>query len=302
MLNAPESICFDKKGNLYISDAFNYRVRKINTSGIIVTFAGTGVLGSSGDYGLATNAQLDFPSGLVADDTGNIYIADYGGLANRVRKVDTFGIITTIAGNGTYTYSGDGIPATNAQISPGWLAIDSFANLYIADRTNERVYKIDIAGIIHNIVGDGIAGFGGDGGPATTAELYTPTGVSLDACGNLYIPEAGASSITDSGRNIRKVTYNPTCNPFHAGSLGITEISSSIIYIYPNPASSTITITSPNKLSQITISNLIGQTKYSQAYEAEKVEIDIANLPLGIYMVAIIDEEGNKTVKKIVKE
>jgi hypothetical protein len=289
----PEGLCFDKYGNLYIADAFNYRVRKVDPSGIITTFAGTGAMSFSGDGFPATAAGVYFPISVIADDTGNIYIAEE--IGNHVRKVNISGIISTFAGNGTGTYSGDGIPATNAQINPCALNIDSFSNLYIADKYNYRIYKIDGAGIIHSIAGTGTGGFGGMGGPATAAPLDFPSGVALDACNNLYIP------LADSNR-ILKVTFDSTCDPYHAGPLEITEISSTVISIYPNPASSTITITSPNKLSQITISNLIGQTKYSQVYEAEKVEINIANLPSGIYMVAIIDEEGNKTVKKIVKE
>ena len=288
VLNDQQDICFDRKGNLYICDPNNYRVRKINTLGIVTTFAGNGTLGSSGDGMPATDARLDLPEGIVADDTGNIYIADWGGLANCIRKVDTFGIITTLAGNGNAAYIGDGIPAIDAQFAATRIALDSFNNLYIADFYGQRIYKVDTSGMFYNIAGDGIAGFDGDGGPATAAELYTPTGVALDACGNLYIPETGTLSI-DSGNNIRRVVYNSTCDPYH-GTLKANSITSkSEISLYPNPAYSQLTITSATNIHEVTITNLIGQQVSSQVYDMERAEVNVAGLPPGVYVVRVTD-------------
>ena len=208
LIDNPYDICLDKFGNLYITDAFtNFRIRKVDTAGIITTFAGTGVQGYPVDGVPATAQDLDFPNGLLADDTGNIYIADEGSASCRVRKVNTSGIITTVAGNGGSVYSGDGIPALNAQIVPCELTFDRSHNMYIADRANQRVYKIDTVGILYNIAGNGTVGWNGNGGIDSLAELDYPNGVNTDSCGNLYIPETGVLSSTDSGHNIRKVIF-----------------------------------------------------------------------------------------------
>ena len=186
-----EDVCLDKFGNVYFTDRDNYRIRKINTSGIITTVAGSGTFSSTGtgDGGPATLATFNFLTGVTVDDVGNLYIADFNDA--KVRKVSTMGIITTVAGNGLATYSGDGIPATNAQFNPFRLAFDNNKNLVIADKINRRVYRIDkTSDILDNIAGNGGTGSGGDGGPATAASLDFPSGVAYDDCGNLYIAES----------------------------------------------------------------------------------------------------------------
>ena len=156
-LKIPAGLTFDKKGNLYIADRNNHRIRKVDTRGIITTVAGNGTAGFSGDGGKATQAQLNLPSGVAVDDKGNIYISDRSN--NRVRVVDNKGTITTFAGNGGDGYKGDLGPATQAQLSkPFGLALDKKGNLYIADRENNRVRKVNPQGIITTVAGDG--GFG----------------------------------------------------------------------------------------------------------------------------------------------
>jgi hypothetical protein len=210
----PHDVAFDRKGNIYIADMFNHRVRKINHLGVISTIAGTGIASYSGDGGPATSAELSYPTGLALDDTGNVYIADPSSFVCRIRKVDTNGIITTIAGNGSGTYVGDGIPATSAAIAPVTVALDKQNNIYMSDRFNHRVYKVDKStGILYCIAGNGTGSDAGDGGAATAAGLYTPTGVSIDDCGNVYIATIGDISIPISGRRIRKVTFNPPTTP-----------------------------------------------------------------------------------------
>lgn len=188
-LGGPEGLAFDKKGNLYIADYGGKRIRKVSTAGIITTVAGTGTGPYNGDNIPATDANIGLPGGVTIDNEGNIYICD--GVNCRVRKVDTFGIITTFAGTGTGGYSGDGGPASAAQLNnPYRLFIDSAGNKYITDCGNSCIRKIDVGGIITTVAGNGTMGFSGDNGPATAAQLKFPRSVAIDRSGNLYIADA----------------------------------------------------------------------------------------------------------------
>ena len=185
----PSGVAVDGSGNLYIGDEGNHRVRKVEAStGTINTIAGTGEWGYSGDGGPAVEAQLRYPSAVTVDGIDSFYVADSGN--NRIRKVDAFsGTISTIAGTGEWGYSGDGGPAIEAQLGyPEGLTVDGAGNLYIAD--GRRVRKVDAAtGTISTIAGTGEWGYGGDGGPATQAQLRYPSGVTVDGAGNLYIAD-----------------------------------------------------------------------------------------------------------------
>lgn len=200
----PSSIAFDASGNMYISDFYNNRVRKVSTSGIITTVAGNGFIsyyplhtgGYSGDGGPATSAELNHPTSVAVDGSGNLYIADQGN--GRIRKVSTAGIITTFAGTGTGGALGDGGSATSANISPTAICFDGANNMYIADQSNSRIRKINTSGIISTVAGNGVTGFSGDGFAATAAQLYYPQGVAVDASGNIYIDDV-------SNNRIRKV-------------------------------------------------------------------------------------------------
>jgi sugar lactone lactonase YvrE len=196
-LNRPTHVVFDQTVNLYITDANNQRVRKVDAlTGIITTLAGTGVAGYSGDGGPATSAELNFPDGVGLDGDGNLYIGD--ALNNRIRKVTAAtGVITTVAGNGVAGYSGDGGQATNAELNfPSRPALDAAGNLYIADYQNNRIRRVDTStGIIATVVGNGVGGFSGDGGLATIAELNGPISVTVDALGNLYIGDINNARI-----------------------------------------------------------------------------------------------------------
>ena len=195
----PNGIAFDAAGNMYISDQGNQRICRVNSCGIIYTIAGTRAYGYNGDGIAATNAELYNPSSVAVDADGNVYIADSWN--NRIRMVNTAGIISTIAGTGIGGYNGDGILATNAQIHfPSGLVIDGKGDLYFADYDNNRIRKVS-GGIITNIAGNGTRGYTGDSGPATSAELYLPTGVAVDGSGNVYIADFENSVI-------RKVNYS----------------------------------------------------------------------------------------------
>jgi uncharacterized protein (TIGR03437 family) len=208
-LNYPESAVADAAGNLYISDGDGNVVRKVDTNGIISTVVGTGNAGHGGDGGAASKATLNNPSGLALDGNGNLFIADSNN--NRIRKV-TNGIITTIAGNGTAGFSGDGGQATSAALdSPSGPILDSAGNLYFADASNNRVRVILTNGTIETVAGSGPAAYGGDGGPAVDAELHLPLEVATSPSGSLYIadgfnqrvrlltPGSGTPSISSGG-------------------------------------------------------------------------------------------------------
>ena len=191
-IDAPLGIAFDASNTAYFADRDNHRVRRVSSGGTITTFAGRSHFG--GDGGPATAAQLDFPFGVAVDSADNVYIADWGN--HRIRKVNGGGIVTTIAGNGSFGNSGDGGPATSAQLSgPIDVAVDGAGNVYIADFTNDRVRKVTPAGTITAFAGTGTAGFSGDGGPATSAQLNSPTGLEVDDAGNVYVADIGNNRV-----------------------------------------------------------------------------------------------------------
>ena len=184
----PIGMAQDGHGNTYITDEGEQRVRKVTSAGVISTFAGTGLAGFTGDGGLATSARISSPVGVTVDAAGNIIFADAGN--NRVRKINTAGIISTIAGNGTQGYSGDHGPAIDASMNVPWgVVYDTAGNLYISDRGNNVIRKVDTSGIITTFAGNGTAGFCGDGGQATQACLNFPRGLAFDARSTLYIAD-----------------------------------------------------------------------------------------------------------------
>ena len=202
LLSGPEGVTVDGAGNVYFADKGNHRIRKVDSAGTITTVAGTVRLGFSGDGGPAVQAQLAIPTGVAVDGAGNVYFADLDN--HRIRKVDSAGTITTIAGSGETGimgggFSGDDGPAAEALLRrPEGVAVDGAGNLFIADRNNHRIRKVDSAGTITTMAGTGESGFSGDGGPAVQALLRRPTGVAVDGAGNVYF-------IDSLNHRIRKV-------------------------------------------------------------------------------------------------
>ena len=216
-LNRPFGVTLDGAGNLYIADRDNHRIRKVDAAGVISTVAGDGTEGFGGDGGAAVAAQLRSPTGVAPDGAGNLYIADRDN--HRIRKVDAAGVISTVAGDGTEdgsgrgVYGGDGGAAVAAQLNyPNDVALDAAGNLYIADERNNRIRKVDAAGVISTVAGDGTCCYGGDGGPAWAARLSVPTGVALDGAGNLYIANERSHRIrkVDAGGGISTVAGDGT--------------------------------------------------------------------------------------------
>ncbi len=195
----PIGVAIGSDGSIYIADSLNNRIRRVGTDGNITTVAGTGIFGFSGDGGPATQAQFYNPKGVAIGSDGSIYISDSGN--NRVRRVGTDGIITTVAGTGIYGgFSGDGGPATQAKLlQPEGVAIGSDGIIYFVDGNgNNRVRRVGTDGIITTVAGTGIfAGFSGDGGPATQAYLSGPRGVAIGSDGSIYI--------VDDGNRVRRV-------------------------------------------------------------------------------------------------
>jgi DNA-binding beta-propeller fold protein YncE len=197
-LHLPADVVVDGEGNIYIADFGNSRVRKVDSSGTITTVAGTGEMGFSGDGGPATEARLGGVFALALDGAGNLYLADFGN--KRVRKVDSSGIITTVAGTGRGRRLTDGEPGTRAGLgSVTGLALDAEGNLLMADQYSDRVLKLRTDGTIITLAGSGKHSPGGDGGPAVDAYLSYPAGVAADTHGNVYIAD-------QDGNRIRKVT------------------------------------------------------------------------------------------------
>jgi sugar lactone lactonase YvrE len=309
-LLACDGVAVDSHGNIYIADSGNHRIRKINPAGIISTYAGNGVMGYSGDGGLATLAKLYGPGMLAIDAMDNLYFCDgFNGWA--VRKIDPSGIITRVAGKDSAGFSGDGGMATQARIAGiAGITFDVAGNIYLADFNNQRIRRIDHSGIINTIAGTGVAGYGGDGGPALLAELYNPTGIKEDASGNLYISDANNNRIRkidplgtittivgtgtggfagDGGPAINAELWYPYDVAFDKqGNLIIADNANNRIRkvtnvanvvaedhanyfsTEPNPASESIKVVSPLSFSQIAIRNFLGNEVIVQNLDANK--------------------------------
>lgn len=265
-ISYPTSIVGDTQGNLYFVDYGNSRIRKILPTGAITTIAGSGTPGFSGDGGSALSAKLLAPSGVCIDNAGNVYIADEGN--NRVRMVSSSGIISTFAGNGTAGFSGDGGPATSASLKgPQSVWADATGNIYVADMNNHRIRKINTLGIITTVAGNGTAGYSGEWGTPTNAELNTPAGVFVNSAGNIFMADK-------ANNRVRKISP----------STGVKSVAENNVAVYPNPNKGVFTI--EGKSGQgYTIYNLAGKAVCIGAAKEGKTIVDINTQPNGIYLL-----------------
>ncbi|MFI1184501.1 NHL repeat-containing protein [Streptomyces sp. NPDC020799] len=247
-LNQPYGVVMGPAGNLCIGDILNARVRELDTDTppMIFTVAGTGVAGYNGDGGQATSAQLNQPHGVWVDGEGNLYIADF--VDHRVRKVDPSGVISTVAGTGVAGYNGDGGAATMAQLNaPSNVVVDAAGNLYITEYQNHAVRRVDPSGVISTVAGTGVAGYNGDGGQATQAQLYFPVGIAMDEEGNLYIGERG-------NNRVRRVQLAPPAtlmveqvgpNPVETVAGGTAQLAFTVSAGTTVPAGQSVTLVFP---------------------------------------------------------
>jgi len=294
-LGSPAGVVMDTAGNLYIADNGSRRVRRVNDTGVITTVAGNGSQVSSGDGGPATSAGISYPYGAAMDAAGNLYVADV--FFAQIRKIDPAGIITTVAGNGTYGYSGDGGPATSASLNHAfWIAVDGAGNLYIADRDNHRIRKVNSSGIISTIAGNGTAGYYGDGGPAIEASINTPFGIAVDSEGNVYFTDRGNQRVfkinaagtltTIAGNGI--AGYSGDGGPALSASLnnpgGIAVDASGTVYVIDNSNLRVRSIDASGTISTVAGNGTSGF--YGDGGPATSASL---NSPAGVF----VDNDGN---------
>jgi len=290
-INYPYGIATDRSGNVYFAAPYSNRVRMIAAAtGIITTVVGNGASAWRGDGGPADSAGIN-PSNLAIDALENMYITDQSN--GRIRMVTkSTDVITTIAGAAGGGYSGDGGPAILARFSYSTgIAVDSAGNVYLADSNNERIRKVTKStGIISTFAGNGIAGYSGDGGFADSAKISFPTGLAIDAVGNVYI--------ADNGNNVvRKVTV---------ASTGIENLLKNTLQLnmYPNPANANFTVEAISKSAGgekliLQINDMRGRLILTQSI-SDKVLINVSDLAEGIYSVRIRSKEGLTTRKLII--
>ncbi len=271
-------------GNVYIGDYCNHRIRKITVStSIITTFAGTGSYGYSGDNGQATAANIAYPAGVNFDSAGNVYFGDQSGF-NVIRKVTvSTGVISTVAGTGSTSggYSGDNIQATATTLNnPIDVVLDSYNNLYISDRNNYRIRKVDVStGVITTVVGTGTSSSTGDGGAATSATIKGACASRFDSSGNYYITECGALFV-DDGNRIRKVVTVTTDIPTSAPSIQPTSAA-------PSRSPTYYPSLSPHSIS--VISTIAGTGTASYSGDGGQATSAAISMPTGI----VTDSSGN---------
>lgn len=281
MFKVPYGIVADTSGNIIFTDLYNHCIRKVNPSGIITTIAGTPtVSGYSGDGGPAAQAKLNTPSFIAIGTNGDLYWPEWPNRIVRKLNMQT-GIISTVAGNNTIGYSGDGGFATNAQFKhPHGVAVDAQGNLFIADKQAHVVRKVDVLGVISTVVGTGIAGFSGDGGLATNAQLNNPNCIASDKYGNIYINDVG-------NYRIRRINYNT--------SEVTTAKQINTLTAYPNPSTDKLTLQYSEAIKSIEILTVTGKVEMNllPTQNPKTILLNISELSNGMHIAKV---NGAETV------
>jgi CRISPR/Cas system CMR-associated protein Cmr3 (group 5 of RAMP superfamily) len=309
-LNTPAGIAADAQGNFYFADYYNNIVRKVTNFGVIETIAGNGVAGYSGDSGAATSAELSDPWGIALDASGNVYLSDLGNC--RIRKVSAAsGTISTVAGNGSCGFAGDGGAATSAELGfPAGIALDRNGNLYIADQTNERVRKVTASGVISTVAGNGTQGYAGDGGAATSAELYTPATVSVDGSGNLYISDRENNRIRKVSSTGTITTFAGNGTPGYTGDGGLATAAeiSNPVGVWADSSGNVLIADSNNNVmrkvnSKGIISTVAGNGSYGYSGDGGFAILARMEQPYAVAEDSLgnlyITDTGNEVVRKV---
>jgi sugar lactone lactonase YvrE len=289
-LDSPTRVTVDLSGNIDIADAANNCIRQVNSSGNINTIAGTGATpGFNGDGGLATMALLNDPQDMAIDPAGIMYIADYQN--NRIRKVDLSGNISTFAGIGYPGYSGDSSEATVANIyQPSGIATDAAGNVYFSDFANARVRVINAGtGVITTYAGDGVQGYGGDGGPANEAKIYFPQGLAINAMGGVYIADKGNNRIR-----------------YASATLAVKDVSSTApsMTVYPDPCDGNFNVqifSGVDGQVKITVCNITGQKIAEINTVTNKATMFNVDAPPGIYFLSAHTSSGVLNQKVLIR-
>jgi sugar lactone lactonase YvrE len=272
---SPQGIACDNRGNVFICDMLNYRIRKVDSLGMITTVAGDGGLVYPGDGGMATSTSIGAVSGITLDGLGEIYFTD---LTNSlICKIDNAGVVSTVAGVLHWVgYNGDGVPATSAYLADPWsIKIDVNNDIFIADQGNNRIRKIDLSGMISTYAGTGVDSFNGNVGLATAID-FSPFGIALNSEGGLYVSD-------HSNNRIR-------CIASTEGVSGVSE-KAARLSLYPDPTTDgRITVDLEDNIpgrAQVHVWDMLGRELMSAEIEANKPEQLAINAPPGIYSLSV---------------
>jgi protein gp37 len=311
-LGVPVAVTQDSSGNVYIADTHFNRVYKIS-NGVLTVLAGNGVMGYSGDGGAATNAELSLPSGLAVDGAGDVFIALAG--SNVVREVvASTGDIQTVAGTGTAGYAGDGGSATSAELNaPQGVFVDAAGDLFIADTGNNAVREVPSGGNIETIAGNGTAGYTGDGGVATGAELRAPVSVFADPAGDVFIADRGNNVIREvvaSSKDIETVAGNGTAGASgDGGAATLAELNGPSGVALDGAGNIYISDTNNNIVREVTVANGNIQTVAGSGLAGYSGDGGAAvyaelNAPKGLYIDSSADifiaDSGNSLIREVV--
>lgn len=289
MLNRPHGLAVDSIGNVFIVDRHNYRIRMVDTFGVISTVVGNGSQGFSADGTHIDTAKLDSISSICLDKAGTLYF-----LANsRIRSITASSTLQTVAGNGINGYGGDGGPATAAMIGGGPIANDTSGNIYLSEGSYDRVRKVSTDGIITTIAGNGMGGYSGDGGNPLLAQLYSPQGIAVSKTGDVYIGDVGNNAV----RKVTSQLIDKVDNVSYS-------VGTASIQISPNPGRTqcNITIVSvTNENVAVVINNLAGMEVYRYTTVTNKAETIQTNWAKGTYIISTTIDRRHITGKLILE-